>query len=130
MQVCEFKLGTSGVAQTVLKAVESGEIDLALIIPSDADLTGFAELSPRQREMLEIKLELIRNDQRHRREDLGKRFYVGESTVKTHLGQVYRKTGSCNLIHALCGYLAWKQRGEPGQGEPDPTLAETITFIE
>lgn len=63
--------------------------------PAGTDATALAELTPREREVLELMAFGASNT------EIAQRFVVSEATVKTHVGRVLAKTGSRDRVQAV-----------------------------
>jgi DNA-binding NarL/FixJ family response regulator len=62
---------------------------------SGADVQALADLTPREREVLELMAFGATNS------EIAARFVVSEATVKTHVGRVLAKTGSRDRVQAV-----------------------------
>ena len=60
-----------------------------------ADARALADLTPREREVLELMAYGASNT------EIAERFFVSEATVKTHVGRVLAKTGSRDRVQAV-----------------------------
>jgi DNA-binding NarL/FixJ family response regulator len=60
-----------------------------------ADARSLAELTPREREVLELMAYGATNT------EIAGRLFVSEATVKTHVGRVLAKTGSRDRVQAV-----------------------------
>jgi DNA-binding NarL/FixJ family response regulator len=63
--------------------------------PARADDRALAELTPREREVLELMAFGATNT------EIAERLFVSEATVKTHVGRVLAKTGSRDRVQAV-----------------------------
>lgn len=83
----KFKLNDR--SSLVLHGITQGMVE-PLLISAEADFSGYIELSSKERQVYELLTGLESNSNR----EIGNKLYISEQTVKNHITEVLRRTGT------------------------------------
>jgi DNA-binding NarL/FixJ family response regulator len=102
----ELWLSTNLIGRVIDELIRESHKKLMLKSPTSHQLAKMKVVSPREMEVMALVSESMTN------EEIAQKLFLSAKTVKTHIRNIFEKTGIRNRVEAVLLYIRYKQENE------------------
>ena len=100
----ELWLSTKMIGRVFDELIRESHKKLTLKSPTGSQLATMKDISKREMEVMALISESMTN------EEIAQKLFLSAKTVKTHIRNIFEKTGIRNRVEAVLLYIRYKQR--------------------